>query len=74
MKNTRWRRSAYVGVIGADVCEAPNPQPEARSTKRQPSQTQPRGGRVSFRLAGTANSYSKKKPYLAHHIGILRAK
>ena len=26
MKNTRWRRSAYVGVIGADVCEAPNPQ------------------------------------------------
>jgi hypothetical protein len=30
MKNTRWRRSAYVGVIGADVCEAPNRHPEAR--------------------------------------------
>ena len=30
MKNTRWRRSAYVGVIGADVCEAPNSQLEAR--------------------------------------------
>jgi hypothetical protein len=29
MKNTRSRRPDHVRVIGADVCEAPNPQPEA---------------------------------------------
>lgn len=29
MKNTRSRRPDQVRVIGADLCEAPNPQPEA---------------------------------------------
>ena len=62
----------YVGVIGADVCEAPNRHPGARNALRQPSKLSQRGGRV-LRLAGTAISYTKKNPLSAHHIGILRA-
>ena len=68
-KHRRPRRTTS-GVWGATCVSPLIAIQEQEAQWRQPSQTQPRGERV-LRLAGTANSYSKKKPCELHHIGVL---
>lgn len=73
MKNTRSRRPDHVGGMGGDVCEPPNPQPEARSAMALALHKLSQEGREFFGSPVRRIHIARKNPLSAHRIGILRA-
>lgn len=66
MKNTRSRRPDHVRVIGADVCEAPNPQRTPRKGIFLPPKSHFRHPNVQFHHPNPQNSPNRPKmPFLA---------